>query len=427
MALCGLPVAAAAPSARKICGKPSPPIANPPSKKPLLTLLKQARAFGLGIVLATQNPVDLDYKGLANMGTWLVGKLQTDRDRERLREGLLGSGGLDAKTIDRLLDATGKRVFLLHDVHRKAPVLLQSRWAMSYLRGPLTREEISRLMKGRAAAGSGASSARTPAAASASAPPVLPAPLRSQYYSKYQGELADPHLLVKYAVRYKDAGETVATRAWPLAAASAIEALEAEALEVDEARLSADAPAALRYSDLPDFLAASGAKAIEKALKERLADKLPVRLLYDPATKSSSNPGESALAFAARLTTASGPGVDKARDRVEKKRRDLELRQQELAGRKQEKWLAIGTAVLRNVGLFMGRKRTISGVETALSKNRMEGNAEARVEVLQAELAELEAELKALTSVDPVRFEERDLVPSRTDVKVLRYDVLWVY
>jgi hypothetical protein len=89
--------------------------------------------------------------------------------------------------------------------------------------------------------------------------------------------------------------------------------------------------------------------------------------------------------------------------------------------------MAVGAAVLKNVGLFMGRKRTISGVETALSKNRMEGNAEARVEVLQDELRELETELQALTSVDPARFEQRDLVPSRTDVKVLRYDVLWVY
>ncbi|HVQ28120.1 MAG TPA: hypothetical protein VMV21_00990, partial [Vicinamibacteria bacterium] len=221
--------------------------------------------------------------------------------------------------------------------------------------------------------------------------------------------------------------EAVDTRAWPLAGATAAEVLEAEAFEVDEARLAAQGPGGLRYSDLPSFLAISGAKALEKALKERLADKLAVRLLYDPATKASSSPGETAAVFASRLGTAGAPGVEKARDRVEKKRRELELRQQELQGRKTEKWLAVGTAVLANVGLFMGRKRTISGVGTALSKNRMEGNAEARVEALQAELAELQGELQALTSVDPARFEERDLVPSRTDVKVLRYDVLWVY
>ncbi|HVQ28520.1 MAG TPA: helicase HerA-like domain-containing protein, partial [Vicinamibacteria bacterium] len=310
-----------------------PPSADPPTKRPLLTLLKQGRAQGVGVVLATQNPVDLDYKGLANMGTWVVGRLQTERDRERLRVGLEGSGGLDGKTIDRLLDATGKRVFLLHDVHRKAPLLLQSRWAMSYLRGPLTPEEISRLMQGRAQAEKTGSTTRGSTTPAATMAPVLPAPLRSQYYDKYQGELADPHLLVKYAVRYKGVSEAVDTRAWPLAGATAAEVLEAEAFEVDEARLAAQGPGGLRYSDLPSFLAISGAKALEKALKERLADKLAVRLLYDPATKASSSPGETAAVFASRLGTAGAPGVEKARDRVEKKRRELELRQQELQGR----------------------------------------------------------------------------------------------
>src|SRR5262249_49626060 len=104
----------------EIYGYFPPHPANPPTKRPLLTLLKQARAQGVGVVLATQNPVDLDYKGLANMGVWWVGKLQTAQDRERLREGLVGSG-MDGSRIDRMLDATRKRVFLLHDIHRPAP------------------------------------------------------------------------------------------------------------------------------------------------------------------------------------------------------------------------------------------------------------------------------------------------------------------
>ena len=127
--------------------------ANPPSKRPLLTLLKQARAQGVGVVLATQNPVDLDYKGLANTGLWLVGKLQTAQDRERLREGLLGAG-MEPEALDRALDATRKRVFLLHDVHRPGPVLLHSRWAMSYLRGP-AHPRRDRAADGRAQDGTG--------------------------------------------------------------------------------------------------------------------------------------------------------------------------------------------------------------------------------------------------------------------------------
>ena len=135
-----------------------PPTAEPPSKKPLLTLLKQARAFGLGVLLATQNPVDLDYKGLSNAGTWLIGRLQTDQDKQRVLDGLEGAsgqGGLDRAQLEKLISALGNRVFLLNNVHENAPEVFQTRWTMSYLRGPLSRPQIASLMaprQGRAAA-----------------------------------------------------------------------------------------------------------------------------------------------------------------------------------------------------------------------------------------------------------------------------------
>ncbi|MBJ7327914.1 MAG: ATP-binding protein [Chthoniobacterales bacterium] len=126
-----------------------PPVANPPSKGPLLLLLKQARAFGLGILVATQNPADLDYKALANCGTWFIGRLQTDRDKQRVLEGLesasAGRGAGRAK-LNEMLNSLGKRVFLLNSVHLPAPVMFQTRWTMSYLRGPLTRDQIRLLM-----------------------------------------------------------------------------------------------------------------------------------------------------------------------------------------------------------------------------------------------------------------------------------------
>jgi hypothetical protein len=135
-----------------------PPTANPPSKAPMLTLLKQGRAFGLGCVLATQNPVDLDYKGLSNAGTWLIGRLQTERDKARVIEGLesalSGSATYDRATLDKMMSALTQRVFLMRNVHDDAPVLFQSRWALSYLRGPMTGPEISRLMAERKGAGS---------------------------------------------------------------------------------------------------------------------------------------------------------------------------------------------------------------------------------------------------------------------------------
>jgi hypothetical protein len=126
-----------------------PPIANPPSKGPLLLLLKQARAFGLGLLVATQNPADLDYKALANCGTWFIGRLQTDRDKQRVLEGLESASagrGADRAKLNELLNALGKRIFLLNSVHEAAPKLFTTRWTMSYLRGPLTREQIRVLM-----------------------------------------------------------------------------------------------------------------------------------------------------------------------------------------------------------------------------------------------------------------------------------------
>jgi hypothetical protein len=155
-----------------------PPVKNPPSKAPLLTLLKQARAFGLGVVLSTQNPVDLDYKGLSNIGSWFIGRLQTDRDKERVLAGLEGAAagsGFDRGRMGEVLAGLGKRVFLLNNVHENAPVTFETRWVLSYLRGPLTREQIKLLMADKKSVTAPASPqpAAAPAASAAGEPPVV--------------------------------------------------------------------------------------------------------------------------------------------------------------------------------------------------------------------------------------------------------------
>ena len=134
-----------------------PPTAMPPSKTPMLTLLKQARAYGLGLILATQNPVDLDYKALSNAGTWFLGRLQTERDKDRVLDGLAGASAaagaaFDRQGLQRTLSALGNRVFLMNNVHEDQPVTFQTRWALSYLRGPLTTAQIQTLMAERKAA-----------------------------------------------------------------------------------------------------------------------------------------------------------------------------------------------------------------------------------------------------------------------------------
>lgn len=155
-----------------------PPVANPPSKGVLLTLLKQARAYGVGTVLATQNPVDLDYRGLGNTGTWFLGRLQTERDKARLLDGLEGIlAGREAfarADLDRMISALGKRVFLMHNVHETRPEVFETRWTLSYLRGPLTREEIKRLMAARRAGDGAAGAGEARAAAAPAAPTARP-------------------------------------------------------------------------------------------------------------------------------------------------------------------------------------------------------------------------------------------------------------
>jgi hypothetical protein len=156
-----------------------PPVANPPSKEPMLRMLKQARAFGVGQVLVTQNPVDVDYKALSNAGTWMIGKLQTDQDKQRLLDGLESAmaGSLDRSEYDKLISTLGKRVFLLHNVNAKAPVPFQTRWAMNYLSGPLTRTQIPSLNH---MVGAGLQSSLPPAAMPQSTPAsqmgTMPAP-----------------------------------------------------------------------------------------------------------------------------------------------------------------------------------------------------------------------------------------------------------
>jgi hypothetical protein len=396
--------------------------ANPPTKRPLLTLLKQARAHGVGVVLATQNPVDLDYKGLSNMGTWMVGTLQTEQDRDRLDEGLTGAG-LDRAAVKRLLGATRKRVFLLHDVHRNEPCLLHSRWAMSYLRGPLTRQEIGRLMANRHRHSQELqrSEVQPPGG-----PPLLPPPFDHRYLARDGGASAELHLVVRYAARYKDAGEIVGVSAWPLTSPSAAEVLEAEGLELTGLDVAETPPAGLSYGPVPSWLDSGAEQDIDRALRRRLPDRLAVRVLVDPDTGEQSRPGESREAFVRRLhASRGGPAGEKVRARLEKKKATLDLRREEVEGRRREKWFAIGKAALRMTGL-MGR-RSSSGINSVLTKDRLEDKAEARLEAARAEVKDLEEQLAEIVDVDQESLEGATLQPVRGGVKVLRYDLVWIY
>ncbi len=201
-----------------------PPVANVPSKAPLLTLMKQARAFGVGVVLATQNPVDLDYKGLSNAGTWFIGRLQTERDKERVLDGLEGAavGSFSRAEMDRTLSRLSSRVFLLHNVHEDGPVVMHTRWAMSYLRGPLTRDQIKSLTANRKATRE--SPASEEATAAAPPPPPAPPPTQQSVAPASAGAPVLPEWLTAYFLPVRQRageGQTLRYRAALLGEAAA--------------------------------------------------------------------------------------------------------------------------------------------------------------------------------------------------------------
>ncbi|MGD9933684.1 MAG: ATP-binding protein [Dehalococcoidia bacterium] len=430
-----------------------PPTANPPTKKPLLTLLKQARAYGVGVLLSTQNPVDLDYKGLSNMGFWAIGRLQTTQDQERVRQGIESALADASSQFDfkELIGGVQKRVFLVHDIHRKAPALVHSRWAMSYLRGPITRDEIRQLgplaitssasvavPAASAAATQVQSAAPLPAAAPApvTVAPPLPAPLSHRFVRRYGGDVAQPYLFVKASVRYRTGTiatpEEVREMAFRLdPSVPAGQLLEQEAADMDESALASEVPTGLRFAELPSFVQSGGARGLERVLADRLDDRLAATFLYDPSTRQWAALDEDESTFARRLSTTEK--VDARRrtfeERLAKKRADLGIKQQELSGRRLEKWASVGSAILSNIGLFTKKTKTVrtGGLNSVLTKNRMEGTASQRKEKLELEIAELEGQVAALGAIDPARFELRVIKPSKTDVSLIRYDVVWVY
>lgn len=333
-----------------------PPVANPPSKPPLLTLLKQGRAFGLGVLLATQNPVDLDYKGLANTGTWFLGRLQTDRDKQRVLDGLEGAAGngLDRAETDRLLSALNKRVFLLHNVHDPAPVVFQTRWTMSYLRGPLTRDQIRALTsdqtrKSAAVAPArppnvtagpsrtsdqpvGSARPRVPVSGGEGAAPVLP-PGVQQFFLPSTGSSEKmppvryvPVVLGAARVGFADAKLGVdVTRdvlyAAPIAdAAVPVDWASATRLEVPVSALRKDAGAGATYAPVPAAaLQSRNYKEWEKAFSRWLSSSETVELWRHRTSKLTSRGGESERDFRVRVQETQRSARDQAVEDVRRR------------------------------------------------------------------------------------------------------------
>ncbi len=428
----------------------APPNGNPPTKKPILTLLKQARAFGVGLVLSTQNPVDLDYKAISNAGTWMIGRLQTEQDKNRLIDGLRSAdGGVDIDEVTETISGLGKRQFMLRTTRSSKMPLLTTRWAMSYLAGPLTRDQIGTLMEPQrtalvggaapAAAAAGATgTAAAPATETAPAEPALAddesavvpkvpdslpvryavsaAPWLTNLDATPGGNRLQPALAARINLLFDETkAELRHTEEWeaiiPLTGDS-IDVDGAISVDFDDRDFSRDVPDGAVYV-LPDFnITATAVREVESQLKTKLATGETLALMRNVELKLYSRPGESAEEFAARCEAAADEGADEAgakiRAKLEKKRdsveaalakaedrvAELEIQSQ---GRKQQQLIDIGTSVLG--GLLGGRSKTrglASAARRMSSGNRQKASTQARLETAQNRAAEKIGELEEL-------------------------------
>ena len=373
-----------------------PPVANPPSKTPLLTLLKQGRAFGLGVVLATQNPVDLDYKGLSNIGTWFLGRLQTERDKARVLDGLEGAsaGSFDRAEVDRMLSALQKRVFLLHNVHEDHLVALQTRWTLSYLRGPLSREQIRTLMPARSQASTDArpaqaSQTRRPKSAPADGLsdklPVLPPGIEQFFIPRAAGSSSSstvysPIVLAAVRIGFSDSKLGVDEVRDIVYAASigegavAVDWARAERIEVGAESLARAPEPGASFEPLP--AAASQAKnyaAWEKSFKQWLTQNERIHLLRHLESGLTSRIGETEGQFKVRVQDALRASRDKAVDAVRQKyaarqatlaerlRRAETAKERESEQSTQQKIQAAVSIGATLVGALLGRKTISTG------------------------------------------------------------------
>jgi hypothetical protein len=425
-----------------------PPVANPPSKTVMLRMLKQARAFGFGLLLATQNPVDVDYKALSNAGTWCIGKLQTDQDKQRLLDGL-EAPGVNRAEYDKIISRLGKRVFLLHNTHAKGPAIFQTRWAMNYLPGPLTRAQIPALNKlvgavlppgvggARKSVPATAMGAGVSSAAASSTRPGIPSGIPEFFLPQNKSLVqacisagrpaaADaksfyrPALLAQAKVRFLERKYGVDQQAAKTALVIApdprgvVRWQDYPSAAIEEAALAKNPAAGAEFTALePPLNDGKMLKALEKDFQDWA--------YHESSLKVSANSGQGAAGQSA---------VDKKLEalRMKLQREQLEL-QQDKTEMTQRTIEEVGTAADNIFGMLTGRSRRLT---TSLTKRRLTSKAagdveesKQTIELLQKQIQELE-QMKAAGAPQAAAAGEITLTPAQKDVYVELFGVAWV-
>lgn len=452
-----------------------PPTANPPSKRPMLTLLKQARAYGLGVVLATQNPVDLDYKGLSNAGTWFLGRLQTERDKARVLEGLEGASvqagaSFNRPQMEATLAALGSRVFLMNNVHDNQPQVFHTRWAMSYLRGPLTRDQIRTLMADRKAAlaeKQSASAATAEASATTSSAansrPVVTASITQRFWPV--SDTLPREAQVQYRPALLGYGKLHFVRAsykvdqWQDCVV--LQSVHGElrepvwdsAMVFEQAAEPRDEPVSgAQFADLPSPLAnEKNYSGWEKELVDHLYRTERMNAWRCEALEVSSAAGETEGDFRnrlAQLLNELGDEIQEKKDKVSKRyekriiraRRSLKKAKDHYSEQRgQFLWSVLesmGTIVkpfLRILGMGGSKRKSLPSCSRSNRELCQARRARTRLKKRHVALADLQQELQEELGqleidVDPtkLRLEQFELPPTKGDIQVDRVVLVWL-
>lgn len=466
-----------------------PPVATPPSKAPMLRLLKQARAFGVGQLLATQNPVDVDYKALSNAGSWFIGKLQADRDKERLLDGLEGAaeGGFKRSDYDKQISSLDKRVFLLHNVHESKPVVFYTRWAMNYLAGPLTRNQIPALndlahakptasgkeskqtkkesdmsssfvsssLSNRPAVPSGVQEVFLPArlsleAAAAESKRDLPSDAKRlglAYRPAIVAQAQVRFLQRKYNLDFETKKTALVT---DVSAPGSLRWDDFEREPLDERSLEGRPQDGAGFGELQGALADEAQlKLLERDFTDWAYRTSEGQMWANEALKVYGAPDLTKEQFLAQsekeAQTQRESEVEKTKDRYEVKlkavQRKLDKEKLEMAGDEQEagqrRMEEMGTHFENVLGLFTGSRRRLT---TSLTKHRLTSAAQSNVEESKQAIAELEKEMQDLGEEIQEALEEvharwdaaaqdvtqLPLAPARSDVYVSLFGIAWL-
>jgi hypothetical protein len=447
-----------------------PPVADPPSKKPLMLLFKQARAFGVGVLLATQNPVDLDYKALSNAGTWFIGRLQTPQDVDRLIKGLGADTAASEGNLRKTISDLGKRVFLMKNIHEDAPEVFQTRWCLSYLRGPLTLAQIKSLCAGKRAAVStiAAPVAQSPISPSGAPPaadrPSLPPevlefflPLRGAkpsgalpLYKPMICGLGDVHYAGgqnQRQVFLTDVGGEGVSVNWD---ASQPGGFDETQLEKEPSIQGEFAPLAAAACKPENY------KAWNRDFAGFLYRTAQISLYSSPEFKVTSNPGESESDFRIRVSQLArekrdktmeslrnkyGPKIAVLEDRIRRAEQKVEKEKSDVKQAGIQTAISLGATIL---GAFLGRKTFSkgnigrasttmrSGMRTAKERSDIETASE-NLDVVRQQKTDLEsefnAEMKSLEgSADPLRQAVETVAqrPKKTDIAVRLVALVWL-